>query len=116
MACKGSEVDPGCQQSASNRTSCSLVWLVRASEVSTVYLRRHGEELGSGVGPETEAKSSHGRGHRFETCHALRAAACGGHRGADLTLPLRGSRSSRGMPGGQAAGTANIPDKQAAVS
>ena len=64
MACKESEVDPGCQQSASNCTSCSLAWLVRASEVSTVYLRRHGEEAGSGVGPETEAKSSHGRGHR----------------------------------------------------
>jgi hypothetical protein len=35
-----------------------------------IYLRRHGEEVGGGVGTGTEAKSSHGRGHRFETCQA----------------------------------------------
>jgi hypothetical protein len=40
VACKGSEGRPGCQQSASNLTACSLTWLVRAGEVSTIYLRR----------------------------------------------------------------------------
>ena len=59
MACKRSEVCPGCQQSASNCASCSLAWPVRASEVSTVDLRRHGEEVGSSVGRETEARPSH---------------------------------------------------------
>jgi hypothetical protein len=60
----------GCQQSASNLTSCSLAWLVRAGEVSTVYLRRRGEEVGSGRDWEPGAKSSHGRSHRFDPCHA----------------------------------------------
>jgi hypothetical protein len=59
-----------CQQSASNRTARRIAWLVHAFRVSGVYLRPHGEELGRGVGPETEAKSSHGRSHRFDPCHA----------------------------------------------
>ena len=46
MACKRSGHRLTCQQSASNRTSCSLAWLVLASEVSTVYLRRCAAEAG----------------------------------------------------------------------
>jgi hypothetical protein len=70
MACKYSGGRLRCQQTASNYTSCSLTWLVPASEVSTVYQRRHDEEAGSGVGTVPEAKSSHGRSHRFDPCHA----------------------------------------------
>jgi hypothetical protein len=64
MACKRSKIDPGCQQSASNRASCSLAWLVRATGVSTVYLRHRDAEAGSARDEGPGAKSSHGRGHR----------------------------------------------------
>ena len=55
---------------ASNGASRSRAWHVRALEVLSVYLRRHDEGVGSGGRPEIEAKSSQGRGHRSETCHA----------------------------------------------
>jgi hypothetical protein len=70
MACKRSEVRWRCQQAASNGTSRSFAWHLHAIETSGVYLRRRAVEAGNAWDWELGAKSSHGRGHRFETCHA----------------------------------------------
>src|SRR5215213_11852836 len=59
-----------CQQTVSNRASRSPATHFRAIEASVVYLRRSEVEAGRTRGWERGAKSSHGRGHRFETCHA----------------------------------------------
>jgi hypothetical protein len=60
----------GCQQSASNSASHSLASRVLAFVALPVYLRRQRGRDGQGVGHMGEAKSSHGRGHRFDPCHA----------------------------------------------
>jgi hypothetical protein len=62
---------PGCcQQSASNRTTRSLAWLMHAREVSAVYLWRHAVGADHAWEQVVAAKSSHGRSHRFDPCHA----------------------------------------------
>jgi hypothetical protein len=71
MACKESEEYPRrCQQSASNPASHSLASHVLAIEASPIYLRLCAVEACHAREYMRGAKSSHGRGHRFETCHA----------------------------------------------
>jgi hypothetical protein len=70
MACKRSSARLRCQQSASNRTPCSLAPHGHVFVDTTAYLRRHSGSGGQAGRHKGGAKSSHGRSHRFNPCHA----------------------------------------------